>query len=984
MLTQEEGRNKVENEQSSRFRKEILNYLKKQDYGSVSLGPLRSNQQGNEQLASILMDMKTDLSGEKVESLGSLGKELAEKLDEINQEAIMGSAADQSVLHEQLKAFQSMIPLLEESTAEQRAAKKALDIHYRNSANAMKQNGKLYNRLVEGAKSMLPAASGFLTAMTAKSPIAGAMVNFALEKFQERGKRKDDAQKDSFKALVKSFDSITFSDKKEKKKKEKKERVETAQAAKTPTANVPPVITSAPSSNKPVMASVSEPQDPNSISPERMLSPAEALASDPEEFKAGLGEGIGAELENLNEDELNVLRTQLAELFGVTEEELETLDQIKQLLVENTAAEMESPSEDGSDPNSISPERLITQVNESSPEFGEPNAGFGEDGVVIELGALRTQLADLYGLTEEELSTIEQIKQILEDSTSNEEDLEAERRAAAQGRFLKGGEGKEKSKGGLGGMLADFLGLADIKAAFDIVKKGASAKFFGSLIKVGKFFARWALPLTLAISIGKGLYDGVKKWQSGAGIWEAIKTGLTSTGDLIIDIFTFGHGKQIKDWISEKGSSIIDPIFKAYDSIVSWISDTMTSVMDTIEKAKNAIKSIIGGAVKLFKDVEERGMDAVFDRLTGNDTSQGAADAAQAASDKASRDKKRRASIKAEMDVQKAKDIWAPIDNTSPAKAATPELRQAALATSTPVPSSQMAQPQTSPMSISDTQTSFIDSLKSQGITDPNEVSNVLAQVQAESGFKPRSESMNYKATRLFDMFGKGNAGGNKVRFETVADAQKVIDQGPEAVGNTIYGGRMGNAPDEGFKYRGRGLHQLTGKDNYQKYGDKIGVDLVNNPDMANDPKIAAQLASVYFAEAKQRGTNLGDINSIGKAVGYAGGPAETRNRANLAEGFKSQLGQMSSSGTSPALDSTAIPSSDAKVDRIETASTMVKESETQSRALVASRNSTPGGVTNNVIQQTSNNSGGGGGNPGLTRSYNVDPTLRHQSPVLA
>jgi putative chitinase len=177
-------------------------------------------------------------------------------------------------------------------------------------------------------------------------------------------------------------------------------------------------------------------------------------------------------------------------------------------------------------------------------------------------------------------------------------------------------------------------------------------------------------------------------------------------------------------------------------------------------------------------------------------------------------------------------------------------------------------------------------SLASAGITDPRAIANIMAQIQAESGGVAKSENLNYSGKKLFELYGAGNKGGNKVRFNTQAEAEAVASKGPEAVGNVIYGGRMGNAADEGFKYRGRGLIQLTGKNNYKKYGDMIGVDLVSNPDLANDPKVAEQLAVAYFAEKQKQGVNLSDINAIGKAVGYAGGSAETSKRAAMAEQF--------------------------------------------------------------------------------------------------
>jgi len=179
--------------------------------------------------------------------------------------------------------------------------------------------------------------------------------------------------------------------------------------------------------------------------------------------------------------------------------------------------------------------------------------------------------------------------------------------------------------------------------------------------------------------------------------------------------------------------------------------------------------------------------------------------------------------------------------------------------------------------------------LSAQGITDPKAQANILAQVQRESGFKSQSENLNYSGEKLFEMYGPGNKGGNKVRFQTLDEAKALAAKGPEAIGNVIYGGRMGNAPDEGFKYRGRGLVQLTGKENYKKYGDMIGVDLVNNPDLANDPDIAMKIAAAYYKDKQSKGVNLQNIQEVNRATGFAGGPAEAAKREQLAQAFLQQ-----------------------------------------------------------------------------------------------
>ena len=175
---------------------------------------------------------------------------------------------------------------------------------------------------------------------------------------------------------------------------------------------------------------------------------------------------------------------------------------------------------------------------------------------------------------------------------------------------------------------------------------------------------------------------------------------------------------------------------------------------------------------------------------------------------------------------------------------------------------------------------SLSSALGNAGITSKTAQANILAQISAESGGVAKSENMNYTPESLLKAF------PNQVK--TIEQAKSIVAQGPEAIGNVVYGGRMGNAADEGYKYRGRGLIQLTGKNNYAKFGQLVGVDLVKDPDLANDPDIAQKIAVAYFKEAEKRGVNLNDINQVGKAVGYqdAGG-VETAKRAQIAQNIQ-------------------------------------------------------------------------------------------------
>ena len=110
----------------------------------------------------------------------------------------------------------------------------------------------------------------------------------------------------------------------------------------------------------------------------------------------------------------------------------------------------------------------------------------------------------------------------------------------------------------------------------------------------------------------------------------------------------------------------------------------------------------------------------------------------------------------------------------------------------------------------------------------PNRAAHFFAQTAHETGgFKAFSENLSYGAPGLRGIFGK--------YFPTEAMA-KAYERQPQKIANRVYGGRMGNgveASGDGWKYRGRGALQLTGKANYQAFSDYIKrPDVVTNPDL--------------------------------------------------------------------------------------------------------------------------------------------------------
>jgi putative chitinase len=103
------------------------------------------------------------------------------------------------------------------------------------------------------------------------------------------------------------------------------------------------------------------------------------------------------------------------------------------------------------------------------------------------------------------------------------------------------------------------------------------------------------------------------------------------------------------------------------------------------------------------------------------------------------------------------------------------------------------------------------------GIDTPQRVAAFIAQCAHESGnFRFLSENLNYRWETLRKLFSK---------YFPTDELAKQYEKKPEKIANRIYGGRMGNGPEEtgdGFRYCGRGLIQLTGRANYEAFADSI------------------------------------------------------------------------------------------------------------------------------------------------------------------
>jgi putative chitinase len=156
-------------------------------------------------------------------------------------------------------------------------------------------------------------------------------------------------------------------------------------------------------------------------------------------------------------------------------------------------------------------------------------------------------------------------------------------------------------------------------------------------------------------------------------------------------------------------------------------------------------------------------------------------------------------------------------------------------------------------------------------IDTPHRVAAFMAQCGHESGgFTLMQENLNYSA--------KGLVGTFKKYFPTEAHA-KPYERNPQMIANRVYANRMGNgdeASGEGWYFRGRGIVQITGKNNYTKCSQSLFENnmLVENPDLLLEVEYAIHSACWFWSAARLNElADIGDIKTMTKRIngGYIG-----------------------------------------------------------------------------------------------------------------
>lgn len=146
-------------------------------------------------------------------------------------------------------------------------------------------------------------------------------------------------------------------------------------------------------------------------------------------------------------------------------------------------------------------------------------------------------------------------------------------------------------------------------------------------------------------------------------------------------------------------------------------------------------------------------------------------------------------------------------------------------------------------------------------ITSTVRMAAFIAQIGHESaGLTVFEENLNYSAEGLAATWPKRFAEGGKPNAMALALARK-----PRAIACRVYAGRMGNGDEascDGWKYRGRGPIQITGRDNYAEMGELLGMELVSTPDIVADPQCGILVAAAWWDK-----NNCNELADAGRFV---------------------------------------------------------------------------------------------------------------------
>jgi len=182
-------------------------------------------------------------------------------------------------------------------------------------------------------------------------------------------------------------------------------------------------------------------------------------------------------------------------------------------------------------------------------------------------------------------------------------------------------------------------------------------------------------------------------------------------------------------------------------------------------------------------------------------------------------------------------------------------------------------------------------SMEKYGINTPLRQAHFLAQVGHESsGFMHTEESLNYRYGALLAMFGRRISKDDAFKYGRVDSGPNAHPADQKMIGSIIYANRNGNGDrysGDGYRYRGRGLIQVTGKANYAALVKQLGVDIVANPELLTKPEFAAESAAAWWSNHGLSAlADRDDVTSITRVInGGTNGLEDRKARLTKAKG---------------------------------------------------------------------------------------------------
>lgn len=182
----------------------------------------------------------------------------------------------------------------------------------------------------------------------------------------------------------------------------------------------------------------------------------------------------------------------------------------------------------------------------------------------------------------------------------------------------------------------------------------------------------------------------------------------------------------------------------------------------------------------------------------------------------------------------------------------------------------------------------IVEAMNTYGIETPKRQAHFIGQIGTESGgFQSVQESLNYSVSGLA-IFGIRLTAAQREELGRKPGEKALSPERQAAIANIVYGGRFGNNLNgDGWKYRGRGLKQITFKANYEECGKALGLNLVESPDLLLQDKYAALSAGWFWkANGCNQFADAGDVNGLTRRInGGLNGLQDRIDRTKRAEG---------------------------------------------------------------------------------------------------